>query len=108
MPFVRKLANSVRFVLPRMTAPAARSRRTSVESSSGTDPWSATDPAVVGRPARSMLSFTSTGRPCSGPRTWPAARSASSAAASSRAFGLTIRTAFSDGPSVFVRAIRAR
>ena len=53
-----KFANSVRFVLPRITAPAARRRATSGASSSGIECWSATEPAVVGRPATSMLSLT--------------------------------------------------
>ena len=35
MPLVMKFANSVRFVLPRITAPAARSLATTVESRSG-------------------------------------------------------------------------
>ena len=69
MPLVMKFANSVRFVLPRITAPAARSLATTNESRSGIEFWSATLPAVVGRPATSRLSFTSTGMPCSGPRT---------------------------------------
>ena len=49
MPLVMKFANSVRFVLPRITAPAARSLATTVESLAGTEFWSATLPAVVGQ-----------------------------------------------------------
>ena len=43
--------------------------------------WSAraSDPAELTMPTTSMLSLSSTGRPCSGPRTLPALRSASSA-----------------------------
>ena len=44
-----KYANSVRFVLPRITAPAARSLATTAESRSGTEFCSATLPAVVGQ-----------------------------------------------------------
>src|SRR5512144_1696166 len=65
----RKFAHSLRFVLPSMTAPASRSRFATVESRSGIEPSSAYDPAVVVmRSAVSMLSFTSTGIPCRGPR----------------------------------------
>ena len=108
MPLVRKFANSDRLALPSRIAPAARSLATTGESLSGTLFSSATEPAVVGMPAASRLSLTITGMPCSGPRTWPAARSASSAAASSSAFGLSVRTALIDGPSVLVSAIRCR
>ena len=73
-----KFANSVRFALPSRTAPAARSLATTAESRSGTEFSSATLPAVVGSPAASRLSLTITGMPCSGPRTWPVARSRSS------------------------------
>src|SRR5581483_6390753 len=43
----RKLAHSLRFVLPRITAPAARSRVTRNASSGGCQPSSARDPALV-------------------------------------------------------------
>src|SRR5487761_1725475 len=62
----RKLAHSDRFALPRITAPASRSRVTrnaspdSVSSSAG-------EPAVAGIPAAWMLSLTSTGMPSGGP-----------------------------------------
>jgi hypothetical protein len=55
-----------------------------------------------------MLSFSRTGMPCIGPRTLPRERSLSSSRASRSALRLTIRTALSAGPAVFVRAIRAR
>src|SRR6476619_7525853 len=42
----RKFAHSLRFVLPRMTAPASRSLLATVESIGGADPSSAYDPAV--------------------------------------------------------------
>ena len=44
---------------------------------------SAIEPPVVGSPCASIVSSSRTGMPCSGPRTPPAARSASSALASS-------------------------
>src|SRR5262245_2810204 len=74
----RKLAHSERLVLPRMTAPPARSRAAIVESCTAGLPASANDPAVVCilSPV-SMLSLSSTGMPCSGPSTFPLARSAS-------------------------------
>ena len=45
---------------------------------------SASEPAEFTMPATSMLSLISTGMPCSGPRTLPALRSASSASASAQ------------------------
>ena len=65
----RKLAHSLRFVLPRITAPAARSRSTTKASRAAIDPSSASEPAVViMRSAVSMLSLMRTGMPWSGPR----------------------------------------
>ena len=65
----RKLAHSLRFVLPRMTAPALRSRVTMNASAGGVTPSSASDPAVVIiRSAVAMLSLITIGMPCSGPR----------------------------------------
>ena len=70
----RRLAHSLRLALPSTTMPASRSRATSGASSRGGGmSASASEPAVVARPAVSMLSFTSTGMPCSGPRTCPSA-----------------------------------
>src|SRR5215203_6889843 len=58
----RKLAHSLRFVLPRMTAPASRSRVAMNASRAATDSPSASDPALVRmRSAVSMLSLMSTG-----------------------------------------------
>src|SRR5262245_61822773 len=78
----RKFAHSDRLALPRMTAPAARSRAT-MGASDGT--WlltSANDPAVVCIVSPvAMLSLTRIGMPCSGPRSLPAPRSASRFAA---------------------------
>src|ERR1700733_4489045 len=65
----RMFAHSLRFVFPRITAPAARNLRATKESLGGFEPTSASDPAVViMRSAVSMLSLISTGMPCSGPR----------------------------------------
>src|SRR5216684_791993 len=62
-------AHSLKFVLPRTTAPASRSFRATPESCAGREPTSASDPAVVCmRSAVSMLSLISTGIPCIGPR----------------------------------------
>src|SRR5215469_8969160 len=105
----RKLAHSERFVLPRMTAPAARSL--SVKNASlGTDiPTIASDPAVdCCLSSTAMLSLRSTGIPCSGPRGPLAFRSASSASAIASASGLVSITARSIGPFVFTASIRAR
>ena len=104
MSSAMQLAISVRFVLPSTTAPASRSRTTTSASRSGTECSSARLPAVVGSPATSMLSLTRTGTPCSGPRTRPSARSASSAAARSRASGARQRIALTSGFSVAIRS----
>src|SRR5690606_35550862 len=54
----RKFAHSVRFVFPRITAPASRSFATTVASCAGVDAINASDPAMVYMPsAVSMLSF---------------------------------------------------
>ncbi len=104
----RMLAHSERLVLPRMTAPAARSFATAVASAATVLPSSASEPAVVCmRSAVSKLSFTRMGMPWRGDRTRPAARSASSAAAMASASGLSSRTARSSGPRVFVASIRS-
>ena len=90
----RKFAHSERFALPRMTAPAARSRATSVASRG--------HPATherertrrrLHRVSVAMLSLTRIGMPCSGPRTRPAWRSPSRRAAIPRACGFVSITA---------------
>ena len=91
----RKLAHSLRFALPMMTRPAARSRSVTAASRSVRLSASASEPAVVGSSLVSMLSLISTGTPCSAPRIRPEARSASSAAACRTASGLTRMTALS-------------
>src|SRR6188474_2471568 len=60
----RKFAHSLRFVLPRITAPAFRNFSTTNASRCATEPSNASDPAVVDiRSAVSMLSLIKTGMP---------------------------------------------
>src|SRR3984893_13629511 len=69
----RKLAHSLRLVLPRISAPAWRNLRTMKASRGGLDPTRASDPAVVCMPSPvSMLSFSNTGTPKSGRLPLPA------------------------------------
>ncbi len=100
----RILAHSERFALPRITAPAARTRATA-NASGGWAPSSAGEPAVVGIPCAAMLSLTRTGMPSSGRRPRPADWARSLARASASASGLTVMTACSSGLS---RSIRPR
>src|SRR5439155_27006531 len=95
----RKFAHSERFVLPRMTAPPARSFAATVESRRAGFPTSANDPALVCilSPV-SMLSLSRTGMPCKGPRTTPRLRSASALRAMTKASGLSSITEFTPGP----------
>src|SRR5439155_6585000 len=67
-----KFAHSLRFVLPRITAPASRRRDTMNASCGGVTPASASDPAVViMRSAVATLSLSRIGMPWSGPRVRP-------------------------------------
>jgi hypothetical protein len=94
--------------LPSSSAPAARSRATTVASRGGVMPSSAGEPAVVAmRSALAMLSLISTGKPCSGPRSRPAARSASSRMASASASGLSSSTLARCGPAASSRLMRS-
>jgi hypothetical protein len=76
-------------VLPTKTAPAARSRTTTVASKGGTKPWRIFDPLVVSTPRVQKRSLRATGIPvrggvaCGSPA--PAARASSAARAPSRA-----------------------
>src|SRR5690606_32217108 len=79
------MANSSRLVLPTITAPASRRRVTTVASYGGTYPARIWEAAVVSRPRVHMLSFNAIGMPWRGPRSLPAARSASAASAAARA-----------------------
>ncbi len=99
----RKFAHSDRFVLPRITAPASRSRVTRAASVSGGLPARASDPAVVGMSRVSMLSLRRTGMPSSGPRVSPRRCLASLAAAWRRAVGSVRRTALILGSTVLIR-----
>src|ERR1700754_4588810 len=79
------IANSSMLVLPSITVPAARSRRTIVESYGGRQPSRIFDPTVVGTPLVVSTSLTATGTPASGPSSSPAARRVSTARAASSA-----------------------
>ncbi len=85
--------SSVMFVSPSTIAPAAFSFSTSVALAEGMLSCSAIEPPLVGRPATSIESFTSTGNPASGPRVAPFFLLLSNARASSTAFGFRLRTA---------------
>ncbi len=105
----RMFAHSERFVLPSSTAPALRRRSATPESRSGIEPASASEPAVVVvLSAVSMLSFSRTGIPCSGPRGPFALRSASSASAIASASGFVSITERSAGPLRSSASIRSR
>ena len=104
-----KVANSVVTVFAKITAPAARSRATTAESRAATIPSSASEPAVVGiRSAVARLSFTTTGMPCSGPRSLPALRSRSRSAAIDTASGLVSISACNLGPWRSLASMRDR
>ena len=76
---------SAAFVLPKITAPAARSRATASASAAGTWLASPAAPEVLARPAVSKLSLIVMGTPCSGPSVRPRASARSAAAAATRA-----------------------
>src|SRR5580704_4394977 len=105
----RILAHSLGFDLARISAPAARSFWATYESFGGFAPTSASEPAVViMRSAVSILSFSSTGMPCSGPRGPFSLRSLSSASAIARASGLVSITLLMAGPLLSIASIRPR
>ena len=96
----RMLAHSLRFVLPRITAPAARSRATRGASRPVSLSARAREPAVVGWSAVSTLSLIRTGMPSSGRRaprvpcsSLDSASSRSRRRACSSAVGSTVITA---------------
>jgi hypothetical protein len=106
---LRMFAHSLRLAFPSRTAPAARSLSTTTASFGWGASRSTTDPAVVFmRSPVSMLSFSTTGTPCSGPRTLPCLRSSSREAAIASASGFTSRIERSSGPCLSRRSIRAR
>ena len=89
------LAHSLKFVLPRMTAPAARSFCATIESFGGLEPTSASDPAVViMRSAVAMLSLIRMGMPCNGPLGPLPLRSRSRSSAMEAASGFISMMAF--------------
>jgi hypothetical protein len=100
----RKFAHSDRLVLPRITAPAARSRLTSQASFAGGLARIAREPAVVSCPLVSTLSLSSTGMPSSGPRVSPRSRRRSLAAAWATAVRSTASTAWILPSSARIRA----
>jgi len=107
--FERIFAHSLKFVFPRMTAPASRSFLAMNASAGGFDPRSASDPAVVCiLSAVAMLSLMSTGIPWSGPRGPFSFRSLSSASAISSASGLVSMTLLTRGPLLSTAAMRSR
>src|ERR687898_3107997 len=92
-------------VLPTTTAPARRSRRTTVASALATWSRKAGLPQVVWSPATSKLSLMVMGRPCSGPSWPPRSVASSAAAASARACSLrSSTTALSPGLTASIRA----
>ena len=99
-------ASSCMVSLPTSTAPAACRRRVTSASSAGTRSRKNPAPAVVTMPAVSMLSFSPTGSPCSGPSERPSAYAASAAAACSRASAAVTVTKAPTSPSTC--SIRAR
>src|SRR3989442_4325270 len=101
----RKFAHSLRFVFPRMTAPAARRFAATVESCEGGLPLSASEPAFVCilSPV-SMFPLSRIGMPCNGPRTCPAFRSASSCFAIDSASGFSSRIELTLWSSTLIRA----
>ena len=105
----RKLAHSLKFALPKTTTPAARSRATRSASCACVERAKACDPAVVGSGSFvSMLSLSTMGMPCKGPRRCPAARSASSAAAADSASGFSARIECRPSAPRSNRSMRAR
>src|SRR5215467_4637021 len=68
------IANSSILVLPRITTPAARSRRVIVASYGGCQPARILEPQVVGMSMVVKTSLSASGTPASGPSGSPAAR----------------------------------
>src|SRR4030095_6907124 len=95
----RKFAHSLRFVFPRITAPASLNFFTTKASLEAIFPSRASDPAVVCILSLVLiLSFNRTGIPCNGPLIFLFALSLSNESAMARASGLTSMTEFNDGP----------
>jgi len=95
--------------LPKMTAPAAFSRRTTSQSAGATYPAKIFEPAVFLTPATGKMSLTERGIPWRGPRQFPAEISASAALAAARASsGMRVIKALSLGLSRSARSTTAR
>ena len=91
-----------------ITAPAARSIDTTVASRAGVRPAWSTDPFSVGMSAVSMMSFTPTGTPWSGPSGRPDSRYSSAAVACARArSGSRKAQAWTSGSTASMRARHA-
>src|ERR1700733_825245 len=102
-------AHSLRFVFPRITAPASRNLCATVESLGACEPSSAKEPAVVIiLSAVSMLSLIRIGIPCSGPRGPLSLRSLSIASAIDGASGFSSMIALRAGPCLSIASMRAR
>src|SRR4029453_9460843 len=80
------MANSSMLVLPRITTPASRSRRTTVASYGGTNSSRIFDPAVDRTPLVTSTSLRARGTPASGPSRSPRSLAWSNSRAASRAW----------------------
>src|SRR5580698_594799 len=102
-------AHSLRFVFPRITAPASRNICATVESLGACEPSSAKEPAVVIiLSAVSMLSLIRIGMPCNRPRGPLSLRSLSIASAIDSASGFSSMIALRAGPCLSIASMRAR
>ena len=105
----RKLAHSLKLVLPIITQPAARNFSTMKASRCGLMPTMASEPAVVCiLSAVAILSLIRIGMPCIGPRGPFVLRSLSSASAIASASGLSSMTELMRGPVLSIALMRAR
>jgi hypothetical protein len=95
-------------VRPMMIAPALRRFATTGASSAAITSRNATTPLVVASPCWSVLTFTVTGTPCSGPSASPRACAASALSAAASAVSSSTRTtALSFGLTAWSRARQA-
>ena len=99
------MANSGVFVLPRIIAPAAFSRATTVASLRGTKSSLIRDPPVVRKPAVSIVSLIVSGTPCNTPSLSPLVTLASASRARAIASGARVTIAFNCG---LTRSMRCR
>ncbi len=101
------IAYSVDTVVPRITAPAARSRATTGASRVGTRSSWIEVPQAQCRFATSMISFTATGTPCNAPRRSLGVRSRARASASAASGATRSRKARTRGSDDAMRARHA-